>query len=152
MFIFSEIVETKQLQQTSFQILSKLFCFIILVYRGSQKPRRNINSLLKIISFYGVQEDHSLICFCQNLHVPIFEEVFVTLHQDIYDLMCGLHSQDTNNDRSTDETKFCGGRPYTQILKSILPFLFVSLLTSYKLGPIHCQTILSGVVVNIKRI
>ena len=46
-----------------------------------------------------------------NLHDPIFEEFFVTDHQDRYDLMCGLHAYYKENDKSTDEKHFCGGRP-----------------------------------------
>ena len=31
---------------------------------------------------------------CRNLHVPIFEELFGTSSQDIYDIMCGLQAYD----------------------------------------------------------
>ena len=40
----------------------------------------------------GVPWFHEI--FCCNLYSPIFEEVFVTDHQDRYDLMCGLHAYD----------------------------------------------------------
>ena len=29
---------------------------------------------------------------CQNLHSPLFEELFVTAREYRYDLMCGLHA------------------------------------------------------------
>ena len=50
---------------------------------------------------------------CQNLHSPIFEELFVTTRQDRYELMCGLYAFDKNNDKSTDATKFGGIIPLT---------------------------------------
>ena len=48
---------------------------------------------------------------CQNLHRPIFEDFFVTVRQDIYSMMCGLHIYYKLNDESTDATRFGGGRP-----------------------------------------
>ena len=51
---------------------------------------------------------------CKNLHGPIFEELFVTERQEIYDLMCGLHTYDNKNHKSTDAIKFGGERPLTE--------------------------------------
>ena len=48
---------------------------------------------------------------CQNIHGPLFEELFFTARQDRYDLMCGLHTYDKLKDISTGATYLCGGRP-----------------------------------------
>ena len=42
----------------------------------------------------------------RNLHGPIFEEFFVTTCQDRYELMCGLHAYNKENDKSTYATDF----------------------------------------------
>ena len=41
----------------------------------------------------------------------MFEELFVTYRQYIYDLMCDLYAYDKENYKSTDATNFYGGRP-----------------------------------------
>ena len=46
----------------------------------------------------------------RNLHSPTFDEFFVTARQYRYELMCGLYSYNKENYRSTDATKFGGGR------------------------------------------
>ena len=39
---------------------------------------------------------------CWNLHGTIFEELFITPRQYIYDLMCRLHDYEKESDKSTD--------------------------------------------------
>ena len=41
----------------------------------------------------------------------MFEELFVTYRQYIYDLMCDLYAYDKENYKSTDPTDFGGGIP-----------------------------------------
>ena len=48
---------------------------------------------------------------------PIFEDSFVTAHQDRYELMCGLHAYNKINDKSTDATSLDGTRPLPQYYK-----------------------------------
>ena len=45
---------------------------------------------------------------CQKLHRHTFEDFFVTVRQDRYELMHGLHEYYKLNDRSTDEKNFGG--------------------------------------------
>ena len=87
-----------------------------------------------------------------NLHDPIFEEFFVTDHQDRYDLMCGLHAYYKENDKSTDEKHFCGGRPIPDdSTKVSLVYLCVS-INFIDTWPNVLAKQICGVVVSIKRI
>ena len=50
---------------------------------------------------------------CQSLHGPLCEELFVTVRQYIYDLMCGLYACGKRNYNSTNAIDFHGGWPMT---------------------------------------
>ena len=63
--------------------------------------------------------------FLWNLHGPKFEELFVTSCQDRYDILCGLHAYDKDNDRSTDAKKFGGVITIPYDSTTIYIFLFV---------------------------
>ena len=45
----------------------------------------------------------------QNIHDPLFEEFFVTAHQYIFYIMCGLHDCEKCRKKSTGATDFHGG-------------------------------------------
>ena len=66
---------------------------------------------------------------CQNLHGHIFEELFVTACQDIYDLLFGLHAYDKKMISKWMQQTLVVEYSYQNILKSILLFLYVSVLT-----------------------
>ena len=46
----------------------------------------------------------------QNLHGPLFEKLFVTVRQDRYYFMYGLHAYNKHKETSTDAKYFHGGR------------------------------------------
>ena len=48
-----------------------------------------------------------------NLHVPVFEYLFVTVIQYRYELMCGLHIYNNLHENVSDEMSFGGQIPLT---------------------------------------
>ena len=70
-----------------------------------------------------------------NLHVTVFEDLFVTARQDRYQLMCGLHAYKNMHKKSSDEMIFDGGRPipddstidYLQSLSVRINFIYTCL-------------------------
>ena len=63
--------------------------------------------------YFSVDEQYEECCtespwfnqtIWQNIHVPLFEELFFIAHEDIYDLICVLHTYDKHKEHSTGGT------------------------------------------------
>ena len=157
-YVFSEIVATKQLladflkqwQYTPFQFLSKILCFIVLVYPRWYKPRSNTNFLVKNILLNGVKEYHGLmkkleptwphiwviLCHCQS--ICIWTNVWLACLRQIkwYVNWCNRISW--------------WNIPTGWFYNSFYFYSLCQLINSCKFGSMSWQIILRSVVVPIK--
>ena len=68
---------------------------------------------------------------CQNLHGSIFEDFFVTLRQDIYELMCGLQAYYRLNNKLSYANIFGGVIPlseYSTINSLVYPYFSLNFI------------------------
>ena len=112
-------------------VLSKLLCFVMLVYPGLYKPRSNTYSLLKNILLNGVQEDHVFMKQLFRTYMDPYLSNSLSLLVKIDVTQCVACMPTTNKiiNQLMQQTLVVEG-PYQNILQHILLFLFVPVLNS----------------------